>query len=556
MRRRLWLSIAAAAIGASLLAAAGFASPAKSSGSAASNAPNSTFAGAKKGGTLHINLSASDVDYIDPQLSYYVPGWALLYTTCRQLLNYPDKSGKAGTRLYADGATAFPKISRGGRVYTFTLRSGMKFSNGKPITAKNYKFAIERAANPKMASPAGPFMGDIAGWTKANTSGGRVSGVTARGNKLIIRLTAPHADFLSRVAMMFFCPMPTNTPIVAAGVNSFPGSGPYYVSSRVPGRTIVLKRNKFYRGSRPHNVNEIDVNVLTNQDTSLLQTKRGSVDYDLGQHPGTADASLARQYGINKKQYFVNPDISTNYFSMNNSHTPFAGNLALRKAVNYAIDRKALIATQGAYAGHATDQLLPPSLQGYKNANIFPNRSNLSQARSLLKGSRPHVTLFEGGSDIRKARAAALQAQLGRAGISVSVTQLATGVMYTRCGTKSEAASGAMDMCDVGWVADYPDPFDFVDVLLNGDNIHDNNNNNYAYLNNAKYNRLMNAANKLVGPKRYSTYGNLDIAISKKIVPNAYWINFNNRDFIGPKTGCWTFQPIYASPDFTLLCKK
>ena len=556
MRRRLWLSIAAAVIGASLLAAAGFASPAKSSGSAASNAPNSTFAGAKKGGTLHINISASDVDYIDPQLSYYVPGWALLYTTCRQLLNYPDKSGKAGTRLYADGASAFPKISRGGRVYTFTVRKGMKFSNGKPITAKNYKFAIERAANPKMASPAGPFMGDIAGWTKANTSGGKVSGVTARGNKLIIRLTAPHADFLSRVAMMFFCPMPTNTPIVAAGVNSFPGSGPYYVSSRVPGRTIVLKKNKFYRGSRPHNVNEIDVNVLTNQDTSLLQTKRGTVDYDLGGHPGTDDASLARQYGVNKKQYFVNPDISTNYFSMNNMHAPFAGNLALRKAVNYAIDRKALIATQGAYAGRPTDQLLPPSLQGYKNASIFPFRSNLSQARSLLKGSKPKVTLFEGGSDIRKARAAALQAQLGRAGISVNITQLATGVMYTRCGTKSEAASGAMDLCDVGWVADYPDPFDFVDVLLNGNNIHDNNNNNYAYLNNAKYNRLMNAANRLVGAKRYSTYGNLDIAISKKIVPNAYWINFNNRDFIGPKTGCWTFQPIYASPDFTLLCKK
>jgi ABC-type transport system substrate-binding protein len=496
------------------------------------------------------------VDYIDPQLSYYVPGWALLYTTCRQLLNYPDRSGAAGTRLYADGAVAFPKISRGGRVYTFTVRKGMKFSNGKPVTARNYKFAIERAANPKLGSPAGPFMSDIAGWNAANKSGGHVSGVTAKGNKVIIRLTGPHADFLSRVAMMFFCPVPTNTPTVASGVNSFPGSGPYYVSSRTPGRTIVLKKNKFYRGSRPHNVNEIDVNVLTNQDTSLLQTKRGSVDYDLGGHPGTEDASLARQYGVNKKQYFVNPDISTNYFSMNNMHAPFAGDIGLRKAVNYAIDRKALIATQGAYAGHATDQLLPPTLQGFHNAGIFPTRSNLAQAKKLLKGKSPSVTLFEGGSDIRKARAAALQAQLKRANINVNITQLATGVMYKRCATKSEAASGAMDMCDVGWVADYPDPFDFVDVLLNGHNIHDTNNNNYAYLNNAKYNRLMDKANTLVGSKRYSTYGNLDIQITKNVVPNAYWINFNNRDFIGPKTGCWSFQPIYASPSFARLCKK
>ena len=549
MRRRLWLSIAACAFGASLLAAAGFASPTQSG-------PQSTFVGAKTGGTLHINISASDVDYIDPQLSYYVPGWALLYTTCRQLLNYPDRSGKAGTRLYADGATSLPKVSRGGRVYTFTLRGGMKFSNGKPITARNYKFSIERAANPKMASPAGPFMGDIVGWNKANKSGGHVSGVIASGRKLIIKLTAPHADFLSRAAMMFFCPMPTNTPIVAAGVNSFPGSGPYYVSSRTPGRTIVLKKNRFYNGRRPHNVNEIDVNVLTNQDTSLLQTENGSVDYDLGGHPGSQDAALGRKYGLNKKQYFVNPDISTNYFALNNLAGAFKGNLKARQAVNYAMDRKSLIATQGAYAGHATDQLLPPSLVGYKNANIFPFRSNITKAKSLLGGKSLNVNLFEGGSDIRKARAAALQGQLGRAGIKVNVTPLSTGVMYRRCGTKAEAAASHFEICDVGWVADYPDPFDFVDVLLNGNNIQDSGNNNYAYFNSAKYNRQMEAANKLFGNKRYTRYGNLDIAIAKNAVPNAFWINFNNRDFIGPKTGCWTFQPIYASPDFTLLCKK
>src|SRR5204862_199575 len=177
---------------------------------------------------LHINISASDVDYIDPQLSYYVPGWALLYTTCRQLLNYPDRSGKAGTRLYADGATSPPTVSRGGRVYTFTLRGGMKFSNGKPTTARKYKFSIERA---------------------------------------------------------------------------------------------------------------------TNQDTSLLQTERGSVDYDLGGHPGSQDAALGRKYGLNKKQYFVNPDISTNYFALNNLAGAFKGNLKARQAVNYAMDRKSLIAT-------------------------------------------------------------------------------------------------------------------------------------------------------------------------------------------------------------------
>jgi peptide/nickel transport system substrate-binding protein len=538
------------AIGAGLLAAASMAGSAKSSG------PNASFAGAKKGGTLHINISDSDVDYIDPQLSYYVPGWALLYTTCRQLLNYPDKGGKRGTRLYADGAVRFPKVSRGGRVYTFTVRSGMRFSNGKKITAANYKYAIERAANPKLGSPAGPFMGDIAGWNRANKSGGHVSGVRVRGRRITITLTHAHADFLSRVAMMFFCPVPKSLPITAQGVNSFPGSGPYYVASRVPNRTIVLKRNKYYRGSRPHNASQIVVTVLTNQDTSLLQTERGTVDYDLGGHPGSQDARLGRKYGKNRRQYWVNPDISTNYFSLNNLRAPFKGSIANRKAVNYAINRRALIATQGAYAGVPTDQLLPPPLAGFRNAKIFPNSSNVKRAKKLLKNKKLSVDFFEGGSDIRRARGAALKAQLARAGINVNVHVLSTGVMYKRCGAKAEAKAGHFQMCDVGWVADYPDPFDFVDVLLNGGNIHPTNNNNYSYFNNHHYNVLMERANRLVGKRRYRTYGSLDINIMRNATPMAPWINFNNRDFIGPKTGCWTFQPIYASPDFTLLCKR
>src|SRR5262249_59686270 len=78
-----------------------------------------------------------------------------------------DKPPPAGSRLFADGAAAFPKVSSGGRVYTFKIRSGMKFSNGVPITAKNYKAAIDRDANKNMQSPAVPFFSDIVGATDA-----------------------------------------------------------------------------------------------------------------------------------------------------------------------------------------------------------------------------------------------------------------------------------------------------------------------------------------------------------------------------------------------------
>ena len=148
MHKRLWLSVVTLAIGAALLVAAGFASPAKSSISGA----NSSFAGAKKGGTLKLNMSASDVDYIDPALAYYQLSWDILYITCRPLLNYPDKPAPAGSRLFTDGAAAFPKGTSHGKTYTFRVRRGMRFSNGVPITARNYKAAIDRDANPKMES--------------------------------------------------------------------------------------------------------------------------------------------------------------------------------------------------------------------------------------------------------------------------------------------------------------------------------------------------------------------------------------------------------------------
>ncbi|MGB2953593.1 MAG: ABC transporter substrate-binding protein [Gaiellaceae bacterium] len=545
MRRRLWLSIAAMAIGAGLLAAAGFASPAGKS------TPTSTSTAAKKGGTLQINISSSDVDYIDPGLSYYVPSWALLYVTCRQLLNYPDKPAPAGTRLYPDGATAFPKISRKGTVLTFTVRSGMRFSDGKAVTAANYAAAIDRDANPALASPAIPFFSDIVGADAVTAGHGKhVSGVVVKGNKLIIKLKAPHADILSRLAMMFFCPVPLNMPVVAAGVNNFAGSGPYYVASRTPGRTIVLKRNKFYKGPRPHNADQIVVTVNTNQDTSLLQVERGSVDYDLGGHPGTADAQLQSKYGLNKKQYFVYPDIETNYFALN-TRRGFK-NVNYRKAVNFGIDRLSLIKTQGKNFGSPTDKLLPPLMAGYIPTKVYPNHANVKQAKKLLHGASPTVTLYEGGSDIRKARGAVLQNQLKAIGIKVNYQGFGTGVMYKKCGTKGEP----FDICDVGWVADYPDPFDFIDVLLNGNNIHGSNNNNYPYFNDKHYNFLMGQAERQVGAKRYKLYGQLDINITKNAAPMANWVNVNNRDFISSGTGCYTFQPIYTTPDFTLLCKK
>jgi peptide/nickel transport system substrate-binding protein len=555
MHKRLWLSIVAVAIGAALLVAAGLASPAQSSVSG----PQSSFAGAKKGGTLKLNMSSTDVDYMDPALAYYQLSWDLLYVACRPLVNYPDKPSPAGVRPQPDGAASFPKVANHGTLYTFKVRRGMKFSNGVAITAKNYKAALDRDAITvqKGFGPTGPFIADIAG-ANAVTNGNAksVSGVKAKGNTLTIRLTRQAPDFLPRMAMLFFCPIPAPgqkgyPQISEAGVNTFPGSGPYYVAARTPNGPILLKQNKHYNGPRPHNASAISVvAVNTNVDTSFNQVQRGDINYDLGGLPPTAHAGLAKKFGINKGRYFVHPVIATRYLALNTQRSTF-NSVAMRKAANYAIDRKGMINLRGAFAGHATDQLLPVNLRGYKNVNIYPVRPKIAQAKKLAKGSHDAV-MYTTTSPIGRNQGALVQADFKQIGIKVSVNPYGTGTMYKKCGTRSEP----FDICNVGWIADYPDPYDFINVLLSKDSIHESNNNNYSYFSNVKYTRMMNAAARLVGPKRFSTYGQLDGTIMKNAAPIAAWDNDNDREFISAKTGCYINQPVYGLADLALLCVK
>jgi ABC-type oligopeptide transport system substrate-binding subunit len=110
-------------------------------------------------------------------------------------------------------------------------------------------------------------------------------------------------------------------------------------------------------------------------------------------------------------------------------------------------------------------------------------------------------------------------------------------------------------MTSEGWIADYADPFDFIDILLNGKNLHDSNNNNVAYFNDPSYNKKMDAAARLSGAKRYSTYGALDVDISKNAAPWAAWRNFNSRILLSKRVGCFTYNAIYTI-DLAALCLK
>jgi ABC-type oligopeptide transport system substrate-binding subunit len=502
---------------------------------------------------LRLNLNHTDINYLDPALNYDFYGWRLEAATCAMLLSYPDKAGRASARLEPEVSAGFPRVSSGGKTYTFTVKSGFRFSDGTPVTPASFARAIERALDPKMQSPAATFLSDVVGAGKVLAGKAtRPSGVKVKGNTLTISLTRVAPDFLSRLAMPFFCSVPANLPIDPKGVNTLPGAGPYYFDSKEPGRLIVLKQNPYYKGRRKQNWDEIRVTANVDQNASYLQVRKGEADLDMISLPASAHSALTKEFGINKSRYFVYPGASIAYFALNTSRGIFKDPKA-RQAVNFAIDRPALIRLSGANAGTPNDQILPPGIPGYRDASIYPlERPNVERAKKLLGGRTGTVVLYTTNDTRAQNEAQILQANLKAIGLDLEVKQFAFATLLDKAGTRGEP----FDMESIAWFADYPDPYDFVNILLYGETLTQNHNINTSYFDDPAYNRKMEAAARLSGDERFRAYGKLDIDIMRNAAPLAVIFNQNTREFISDKVGCPTWTFAWGGLNLVLLCPK
>jgi len=539
LSRKLWLSTVTVAI--ALLAVFAGSAVAKSGKAGAT------------GGTLTVDLT-TDVDYTDPALDYLSTGWELEWATCLKLMNYPDANGAKGQQLVPEAAAGFPKVSNNGKTYDFTVNAGFtKFSNGQPVTAATFKAVFDRDADPKMQSPALPFFQDVVGADKSP-----VSGVQAKGNHLIVHLTQAAPDFLARMAMPFFCAVPTNTAHDPNGVDTPGAAGPYYIADRQPNKSITLKRNPYYKGKRPHNVTQINYVIGNSLDAIYLRVQQGQSDYAAAGIPPASYAEAAQKYGINKGQFWVKPILGVRYLAYNHDRPLFKGakGTALAKAINYAIDRKAILVQLGYLAGKRTDQILPPGMAGFRDANLYPLKGpDLATAKKWeAKAGTPDGTTIEFYTSNRGAAPLAaqiVQFNLKQIGLNLNIHQFARAVQIEKEGTRGEP----FDITYEGWLADYADPYDFINVLLSGDSLHAQNNNNVAYFNDPTFNKQMRSAALLSGQSRYTAYGNLDVNMFHNNPPWAAWANINDRLLVSNRVGCFTFNSAY-SLDLAAACIK
>jgi len=485
--RRIFFSAILVVAGTLLLLAAALARPAHSASAA------------KAGGTLRVNLSTTDVQYTDPSLEYEGTGW---------------KETKA--QLFPEAATSFPLVSAGGKRYTFHIRPGQRLSNGEKVTARNFQYAFQRAANPRMNSPAAAFLSDLA------------SVRTVGKLTLVISLKRTRPDFASIVSMPFFQAISLKTPLDPSGVKTPPSGGPYYISARDVGRSIVLSRNRFYKGKRPHNPNLISISVNTNIDTSLLQVQSNARDYDMFGVPPTAHVNLHNRY---PKQYHVKPGVITDFLTMNTTygsagegikgHSCFNGNAGLgprtRRAVNYAV-----------------------------------NRPNVAKARSL-KPKHCNIVMYAATSPTSIAIAQLVKNDLSNIGMNTTIRTFPFAVRIAKEGHRGEP----YDLDLQAWGADYPDPVDFIDILLDGRNIQAENNNDNSYFNHAAFNNRMRDAGRISNlSKRYAAWAAIDRDVMKQQAPLAPLFFRTVREFTSKRVGCYSYQPIYAVMNFNAVCLK
>jgi len=549
LSKRFTVSLALLAAGVGLAIAAGAASSA-SGGTAA------PAAAAARGGTLRVDLR-NDFDFIDPSLAYFSQSWQMEYATTCKLLNFPDKEANAGgTRIVPEVAAGLPAVSRDGRTYTFTLRKNYRFADGSPLTAANFVYAINRSLQPKMSSPATTFIEDLVG-AKAVLGGKatKASGLKAVGKyKLRVSLTRVAPDFLARITMPFFSAVKTDLPVnpdgIAAGQAKGASCGPYYVSSWNQGRDATLKRNTFYRGGRPANPDQITYSLGISLEAERLRVEANETD--VGAIPPAAAAELRDKYGVNKRNtgksmsFYVRPNPVFWYLNMNVDQPLFKNNLALRRAVNFAIDRPQMVRQHGALGGVRTDQIIPVGMPGFKDANLYPLKgSNYGKANQLAKGHTRSgkCEFWTFNSSFGPTVAQVVQFNLSRIGLKCNITPLDRVVQATRAGVKG----AQYDLLLGGWGADYPDPYDFVNILLSGTSIQAQNNVNLSYFNDPKWNARMASAAKLAGQARYNAYAKLDRDLMTRAAPVAPYIVTNARVIVSKRVGCYTYSQVYGT---------
>jgi len=525
-----------------------------------SGSGGTTSGGTASGGKTFANFRLAydtGIDYLDPGLSYTVEGWGIMWNVYLPLVGYKHAGGPDGATIVPYLAKDLPKVSADAKTYNFTLRSGLKYSDGTPVKASDFAATIERDF--KVDSPGVGFFGNIVGAdTFGKTKTGHISGITTddKTGSITVKLNSPQGDFLNILATEFAALVPADSPAKDQSTTPMPSTGPYMIKSYAPNKKAIVVRNPNFDASQfdgnvpSGNPDMMTVDIIGDDTVALQRVISGQDDYDFHQLPPDRLASTQQKYGDQIKVY---TPANTYYFFMNVRVAPF-DNLKVRQAVNYAINREALVRIYGGLA-QPTENVLPPTYPQYKKLNMYPY--DLAKAKKLIQESGQagaEVTVWNHDRGTDPKATAYLTDVLNSIGLKAKEKVINSAVYWTTVG--NQATKAQIGFAD--WFQDYPHPLDWFDVLLNGDRITETHNNNYANFDDKAVNAKIESLKK---EPALTDSVNADWAsVDKMVDEQAPWAAFMNRQFTDffnadMDLSCYVNHVLYQF-DFQSICKK
>ncbi len=405
----------------------------------------------------------NDVATLDPAIGYDWQNWSMIKSLFDGLMDY--KPGT--TELVKDLAEEY-SISEDGTVYTFTLRKGVKFHNGRELKASDVKYSLERTVNPKTQSPGAGFFNAIVGYDDmAASKDQHLSGVVVVDDYTVkITLKQPNATFLHVMAINFASIVPKEeVEKWGADFGKHPvGTGAYSLAEWKLGQQIVFKKNpSYYRVGLPH-IDTITFEVGQDPMVALLRLQKGEVDIA---GDGVPPAKFLEFKNDPKyKNLMVTGDqLHTGYVTLKTTLPPF-DNLKVRQAVNMAINKDRIVRIINGRAVPA-NQPLPPAMPGYDKAYQGYAYDVEAAKKLLAEAGHPNgfnTELYVMNTDPQPRIAQSIQQDLAKVGIRAQIKSLAQANVIAAGSAKDQAPmvwSGGM-----AWIADFPDPSNFYGPIL------------------------------------------------------------------------------------------
>ena len=478
------------------------------------------------GGTLLAGIP-SNPDHLDGALSATTEGWEILEATNDGLMTFRRAGGGAGSQVVPDLATALPKITDGGLLYTFHVRPGVRFSPpvNRAVRPSDVKWSIERIL--KINSPNVSWYTGIVGAAAYEAGKARsVPGIVADDKAMTVsfHLTRPDGTFLEYLALPPAFVYPAGTP--ARDVSTLSqyrvATGPYMISSYTPSQQVMLTRNPNFHpwpNTPDGHLAGVKITVGVTPEQAVNETADGQLDWYFLNPPPDRLAQIERQY---PKQLQKGATGEIEYFSMNERKYPF-DKLAVRQAVNYASNRRAMLKLEGGQ-GDVSENVIPPSFgSAYQKHTFYPY--DMAKAKQLIHQAGvagAHVTVWVLNTDPYPNVAQYMASVLNSLGMVASVKVVDASVYWDLIATEKNDPQIAYN----NWSQDFPEGEDFIDTQLNGEGIVNVGNNNQSNVNIPAYNKLIDRAREMpLGNARNALWAKLDADYMRT---NAPWVVFMN----------------------------